>query len=111
MTRLLVVLDDEGRATWRWWGEVRVQELLRSAAAGAVNGDPLRPYAVETPLAAALFVPGVGWDAVVQVYELFRQVAEVLAIPGGVYASYEVVRRLAARGKAGSDALSRHGRR
>jgi hypothetical protein len=108
----LVVLDDQGRAKWRWWGGVSVQELLRSAAAGAVNGDPLRPYSVVEPHAAApLAAPGVGWDEFVQMYEVFRQVAEVLAIPGGAYASYSVIKRLATRARAGSDALSRHGSR
>jgi len=46
-TTSLTLIDASGRAVWNvYWKDVPYRELLRAEEAGALDGDPLRPYLI-----------------------------------------------------------------
>jgi hypothetical protein len=110
-TWALAVPQQDGTARWRRYKQLTYDELVASADAGALNGDPRRPYLVPTPQV------GVGngilppWETLVQLYETFRQVMELLAAPGGAYATYELAKRSFERSSKSADALNSHAAR
>lgn len=96
----------DGTAEWREYQEVTVDDLLRSAEAGALNGDPLRPYFIVTPQVGNGALPP--WDVVVQMYEVLKQVMDLLGAPGALYASYELLRRLRRRSSESASTMAAH---
>ena len=103
--RILVLVDNEGRARWTsQWHDERYSELIRAHEAGVLVGDPTRIYILRQP--------GIGNGVLEDLptwVELLRLVFEV----GGGYltakAGYDGLRQRIGKTRAGADAIKEHG--
>jgi hypothetical protein len=87
---LLPVLLDDGSADWRNWTEVKVSQLLAAHERGLIQGDPRRPYAFVLPQVGNGVLPT--WHELIAMLDVLRTVVEILALPGGVAASWALLR-------------------
>ncbi len=89
----VTLVDSEGRARWEpFWQRVAYREILRAGEAGALDGDPRRPYLI--------LQPGIGnglladWQTLVTVWDAFWYVmTKALAGYAGVKAYQELKER------------------
>jgi hypothetical protein len=103
-SHVVPLLDDEGRVTWRhMFPDVPYHRLIRAYEAGALDGDPRRPYLLQQP--------GIGdgvvadWPTLKAVWDAAHFVLENLANIGGaaavgIAAKRVVIDRLRNRSKA-----------
>jgi hypothetical protein len=105
-TWFVVVPDSEGRATWQSFKKVPYGDLMRAAEAGVVDGDPLRPYLVLAPQTGNGVL--IDWQTYVERFKVFREVCEVLGVPGALYATWDVASRLMRRSREAEQALEQH---
>jgi hypothetical protein len=105
---VLPVLDGNGQARWTWRiREVTYGQVLESAEAGAIYGDPRRMHFALVPQVGNGVMPD--WPAVVHVFQLLKQVLEAMAIPGGIAASYALIRdRLRKKSENALEVLGEH---
>lgn len=89
-TYSLPVLRADGSADWRPWADVTIGQALFARERGLLPGDPLRPYGFVLPKIGNGTLPG--WPDLLHMLELLRHVAELLALPGGVAATYALLR-------------------
>jgi hypothetical protein len=90
-TYVLAVVQHDGSAVWRMYSEVTVHELMTSARAGAVNGDPTRIYAVMIPPIGNGLLPA--WPDLIHMLTIAKTALEVLALPGAVVATHAAISR------------------
>ena len=100
---VLPVLRADGSADWLNWPEVTVVQLLEGHERGLIHGDPRRPYAFVLPQVGNGVLPT--WHEFVGMLDVLRAVAEVLALPGGVAASWWLLR---GRPEKAIDAVAAH---
>jgi len=82
-------VDDLGKARWiAPPHEVPYAALLRAANEGFLYGDPARLHIALVPPVGDGVLPD--WQTIVHALEILKTVGEVLAIPGGVAASWAV---------------------
>ena len=105
-TWFVVVPNAEGRATWRNFKEVLYGDLMRAAEAGVVDGDPLRPYLIIAPQVGNGVL--IDWQTYVETFKVFREICEVLGVPGALYATRDVARRLMHRSREAEQVLEQH---
>jgi hypothetical protein len=94
LARELMLIDGEGRVTWRnTFEQATFGQILRAADAGVIPGDPRRPYLI-------LQQPGGGdggfliWQALLDGWKLLKPMLEaVSAIEGGLQFHDRVARR------------------
>jgi hypothetical protein len=89
-TYLLPVMRPVGGAVFQPWGDVKIGQVFASAERGLIKGDPRRPYAFVLPQVGNGTLPG--FAQLVNMLEVLKQVAEILALPGGVAATYYLAR-------------------
>lgn len=89
---VLPVRRDDGSAEWRPWSEVKVAELFDAHQHGLIPGDPRRAYAFVLPQVGNGTLPT--WGELLHMLEVLRTVAEILALPGGVAATWALLRGL-----------------
>jgi hypothetical protein len=98
---VLAVVRPDGSADWKPWHEVTVEEAERARALGLLAGDHTRPYAFVLPQIGNGTLPI--WADLAHMLEILQQVAELLTIPGGLAATYWLI-----RGRP-KEAVARHG--
>lgn len=82
----LPVLRADGSADWRPWATVFVRELEASAGAGLIPGDHRRLYAFVLPQVGNGELPT--WPELIHMLGVLKEVALLLEIPGGLAATY-----------------------
>lgn len=107
ITTEVVLVADEGYATWgHYYRDVIYRDLLRSAEAGALGGDPKRPYLV--------LQPGIGngviadWEQLLQAWEVAYPILKDL---GATYGGLQAVARASRAAAKGIDVLRKYHRR
>jgi len=99
------LVDDAGRVTWRhYWYEPTYGELLRSGEAGALNGDPRRPYLLLEPGRGNGFLSD--WPTILTVLVAVRYALGLVADMDG---AASVVDRLRRKTRAASDVIEAKG--
>jgi hypothetical protein len=101
------LVDEEGRARWAFPFETPIPyvELLRSAEAGALPGDPLRPYVVLVPAIGDGILPA--WHDVLQVFDVLLKVLGGFAALEGAAQAKERAQRLLSRGQRARKTIDR----
>lgn len=105
----LIVVDPHGRALFGVSDlrTVRYDQLLRSAEAGTIEGDPLRPYLVAEPGWGDM--PPVDWPTTYEALKIVWEAVEVVATVGGAVASIKLVRdQVRKRVETGREAIDAH---
>jgi hypothetical protein len=90
-TSTITLVDDSGRAVWNnYWKDVQYRALLRAADAGALDGDPRRPYLIlHAEIGNGLLAD---WHTLVNLWDLAWYAIERVGI---AYAAYEAAVRAA----------------
>jgi hypothetical protein len=101
---VLAVIRQDGSADWKPWHEVSLQEAEEARARGLLAGDHQRPYAFVLPQIGNGTLPI--WADLSHMLDILREVAELLQLPGGVAATYWLLR---GRPKDAHEAIARHG--
>jgi hypothetical protein len=103
-TYVLAVVRSDGSADWKPWHEVTMEEAEQARTRGLLAGDHERPYAFVLPQVGNGTLPA--WADLAHMLEIVRQVTELLTIPGGLAATYWLIR---GRPKEAQEAVARHG--
>lgn len=108
----LPLVDERGRVTFNNWdfNEVSFAQLVRSAEANALQGDPLRPYLI------LHYEVGNGviadWPTLVNLWDLSWYVLDRIAVVGGAVGAFVgakmMIERLRDRTRSGRDAVAAH---
>jgi hypothetical protein len=86
MGPVVPLIDEHGRVTFgHYFGDVRYVDLLRSADAGALDGDPRRPYLILQPGIGNGVLPD--WHTIQTIWQTVEYVATALATAGGAGAA------------------------
>lgn len=101
---VLAVVRSDGSADWKPWHEVTVEEAEQARAHGLLAGDPERPYAFVLPQIGNGTLPI--WADLAHMLEILQQVAELLTAPGGLAATYWLIR---GRPREAQEAVAHHG--
>ena len=105
----LIVVDRHGRALFGVSDlrTVRYDQLLRSAEAGTIEGDPLRPYLVAEPGWGDM--PPVDWPTAYEGLKVVWEAVEIVATVGGAVGFVALVLdRVRKRVNAGREAIDAH---
>jgi hypothetical protein len=102
----VTTVDEEGCAIWgRYWKAVPYSDLISAAEAGALDGDPFRPYLVIQPEVGNGL--GVDWPTVINLWDLAYYVLDRAAVfIAGRIGAKMVIDRLRARTRGGRDVTS-----
>jgi hypothetical protein len=105
---MLPTVDARGSAHWvAPPHDVPLADVLRAADQGFLYGDPRRMHIALVPPVGDGVLPD--WQTIAHALELLKTVAEYLAIPGGVAATFAVFRdRLKGRGPVAASTVKRH---
>lgn len=101
----LPVIQDNGEARWSPPPHhYPYRFLLRAAEEGFLYGDPLRPHIAMVPPVGDGVLPD--WPTIAHSLELLKTVGEILAVPGGVVATWQIFRKsLAMRSTEAAEAI------
>lgn len=86
------LVDERGRVTFgHYFHEVRFGDLIRSGEAGALSGDPFRPYIVLRPGVGNGVLPD--WETIKAVWDAMDYVLARIANAGGAAAAAYAVKK------------------
>jgi hypothetical protein len=106
----ITLVDAAGRAVWNnYWKEVQYAELLRAGEAGALDGDPLRPYLIlHAEIGNGLLAD---WNTLLNLWDLAWYAIERVGVAYAAYkAAVEVAQRLRDRISRGREVVSQNHR-
>lgn len=108
LRRELYLLDDNGRVrSTGEWAQVPMRELLRAADAGALEGDPRRPYLLNHPFEGNGLLAD--WPTFIELLKLWWMTAVGVATAGGVWQFFKFVgEAMAKRGPESAEVAERH---
>lgn len=107
------LVDDQGRVTWgHYFGDVSYSELLKAGDAGALPGDPRRPYLVLQHGIGNGVLPD--WHTLQTLWEIVFYTFNAIAAAGGTAATFsaakrKVLDRLRSRAQAAATVIEERG--
>lgn len=110
MTTQLTLVDDKGLAIWGVYfksEDVRVTDLIRAGNAGALDGDPRRPYLIlQVEVRNGVLRD---WQTLLDAWEVLEHVLAGIVVTGGaIEVARRVIDRLKSRTRESQEVLAGH---